>query len=795
MLGGAGVCLASAPAHAAEARYRFAIAPKPLADALIDMALQANVSLVGASSCGTVGAARLAGTYSLREALAQLTAGAPCSYRILDPRTVRIVAGAPRPESREPLRITTFLPEVVVTATKRPADLDRLAADISVLSREQLDLTGAMDVSETTGQLAGVLTTNLGPARDKLLVRGLSDGAFTGRTRSTVSTYLDETPINYNAPDPDLRLTDVERVELVRGPQGSLYGSGSISGIYRIVTAKPDLGRTLGGVSAVAAQTEGGAPSYELDGYWNRPILRDRAAIRLVGYHDAQGGYLDNPSLHASNVDSTTRDGGRAAMRVQLSQDWQLDLIGAAQRLRTNDTHYTNVGMGSGGRTNRIREAHKNDFAYGGATLRGELGWASLSGSLAFVHHTYSSQYDASDAPDLLGDFGAPPTSIGLYLEKARVSMAVSDLVLRSSGDGPVGWLVGVYGASTLEKNPSRVDIAAPRMPLATVYAEGRRSRLGEAALYGEGSYDFAPGWSASLGGRVFRSEVSVRSGVAGRPPTTPRSIDASRTFSGFLPKVSLQREFGSEGLLYALYSEGYRAGGINTSGFAYPFRASRAAFVPDRLHNWELGAKLRPFGRRLTVRAAAYYDTWSNIQTDQYRPSGLSYTANVGDARISGLEAEINYDWDFGLSLQANGLLSSSEMTRKNPEFNLNLGAAGVIDSLPGVPKASGGLLVLYERPLPRGFTLRLSGEASYVGGSPVSFDAAQSSRMDDYLRTRVGAEVASASWSAAFFVINPGNDSGDTFAYGNPFSFGQIRQATPQRPRTIGVRLAATF
>jgi outer membrane receptor protein involved in Fe transport len=791
MLGGAGACLASATAHAAEARYRFAIRPKPTADALIDMALQANVSLVGASACGTARRAQLAGTYSLQEALARLTAGAPCSYRILDPRTVRIVAGAPRPEAREPLRITTFLPEVVVTATKRPADLDRLAADISVIAREQLELSGASDVSETTGQFAGVLTTNLGPARDKLLVRGLSDGAFTGRTRSTVSTYLDDTPINYNAPDPDLRLTDVEQVELVRGPQGALYGSGSISGIYRIVTAKPDLGRTLGGVSAIAAQTEGGAPSYEVDGYWNRPILADRAAVRLVGYHDDQGGYLDNVSLHASNVDSTTRDGGRAALRVQVSQDWQLDLIGAAQRLRTNDTHYTNVGMGSGQRTNRIREAHKNDFAYGGATLRGELGWASLSGSLAFVHHIYSSQYDASDAPDLLGDFGAPPASIGLYLEKARVSMAVGDLVLRSSGDGRFGWLLGAYGASTLEKNPSRVDISPPQAPLATVYAEGRRNRLGEAAVYGEGSYDFAPGWSASLGGRLFRSEVSTRSDVSGRPPTSSRSIDASRTFSGLLPKVSLQRELGPAGLLYALYSEGYRAGGFNTSGFNFPFRANRAAFAPDRLHNWELGAKVRPFGRRLTVRAAAYYDTWTNIQTDQYRPSGLSYTANVGDARIAGLEAEVSYEWPFGLSLQANGLVSSSRMTRKNPDFS----QAGVIDDLPGVPETSGGLLALYERALPRGFTLRLSGQASYVGGSPLSFDAAQGSRMDPYLRTRLGAEVASAGWSASLFVINPGDDSGDTFAYGNPFSFGQIRQATPQRPRTIGVRLAATF
>lgn len=793
MLGGAGACLSPTLAHAAEARYRLAIGPKPYAEALIDMALQANVSLVGASTCGSRPSAGLAGTYTLQQALSQLLAGAPCSYHILDPRTVRI-GPPPSPQVREPARASAFVSEVVVTATKRPASLDRLAADVSVLSREQIELTGSTDVGATTGKLAGVLTTNLGPARDKLLVRGLSDGAFTGRTRSTVSTYLDDTPINYNAPDPDLRLTDVERIEVVRGPQGSLYGSGSISGIYRIVTAKPELGRMTGGGSVLAAQTEGGSPSYEVDGYWNVPLVRDRAALRVVGYHDMQGGYLDNVSLHVSNVDSTVRDGGRAALRLQLSENWQFELIGAGQRLRTNDTHYTRAGMAGNQRANRIREAHKNDFDYLGGTLHGELGWANLSGSLAYVHHTYSSQYDASDALDpggALGDLHADPASLGLYLEKARVSMAVGDVVLRSSGDGPLGWLVGVYGASTLEKNPSRVDVASPTSGLATVYTEDRRNRLGEAAIYGEATYDFAPGWEASVGGRLFRSQVSTASAVEGPTPTIPRTIDVSRRFESFLPKVSVQRELATGELLYALYSEGYRAGGVNTSGFGYPFRATRRLFEPDRLRNYELGAKLRLMDHRLGIRAAAYYDDWSNIQTDQYRPSGLSYTANVGDARIMGLEAEVGYDWDFGLSLQANGLLSSSRMTRKNPDFS----TAGVVDHLPGVPDASGGVVAIYQRPLQHNLTLRLTGEASYVGASSVSFDAAVASRMGRYLRARLGAEVASERWSAGIFVSNPTNDAADTFAYGNPFSFGAVRQTTPQRPRTIGVRLAATF
>ena len=137
-----------------------------------------------------------------------MVAGAPCRYRIVDSRTVRIIPfiapAAPSPPREAPAG-PALLAEVVVTATKRPATPDSVPAAISTISRGQMEATGSVEVGLTVGQLAGVLTTNLGPGRDKLLIRGLSDGAFTGRTRSTVSTYLDDAPINYNAPDPDLR--------------------------------------------------------------------------------------------------------------------------------------------------------------------------------------------------------------------------------------------------------------------------------------------------------------------------------------------------------------------------------------------------------------------------------------------------------------------------------------------------------------------------------------------------------------------------------------------------------------
>ncbi|HEY8572530.1 TonB-dependent receptor [Phenylobacterium sp.] len=796
LAGGAALSLlACLRAEAAEPRFRLSIPPKPYADALIDLGLQAQVSIVGVEACGVAGQAGLRGAYTLSAALTRLTAGAPCTFRIVDPRTVRIGTRAPEPAVSEPVRPTTLVGEVLVTATKRPALVGSLPAGVSVIPQGQIELTGAADPSQTTAQVAGVLTTNLGPGRDKFLVRGISDGAFTGRARSTVSTYLDDTPINYNAPDPALRLVDVDRIEVLRGPQGALYGSGAISGIYRIVTRKPELGRLGGGAAGLVAATDGGDPSYEAEGYVNVPLLSDRAALRLVGYHEVQGGYLDDVNLRISNVDRVLREGGRVALRLDLSPAWRVDLSAMGQHLRSSDTQYTTATQTRDQRANRVREAHKNDFAQAGLTVSGELGEVGLSSSLAFVRHIFASHYDASAA---LVNLGFSDQGVAIYIDRAAVDMWVQDLVLRSLGTGRFSWLAGVYLADTDEHTPGtfrhQVSGAAT---LATIYSEARHSRLSELALYGEGSWAFAPGWSASLGGRLFENRVRTSSQIVAVAPFASRASDNSRRFRGLSPKLSVQRTFDNGDLVYALYSEGHRPGGFNSSGF-FPIRPSRLEFNPDRLRNYEVGAKLRLLDRRLGVRAAVYYDLWDDIQTDQYRAVGLSYTANVGDARILGLEAEVGYDFDFGLSLQANVMLANSDLTRVNPDFPLVNAAAPpmpIIDELPGVPKSSGGLLAIYERGLPRGLTLRLAGEAGYVGASVQSFNAALPTASGNYVNAKLSAEVASEAWSAGLFISNPANEAGNTFAYGNPFSLSQVRQVTPQRPRTIGLRLAAAF
>jgi iron complex outermembrane receptor protein len=793
----AGLCLLSlaSRAEAAEARRRFNIPSKPYAEALIELAVQADVSLLGASTCGTGGPTSLAGRYTLSQALTQLLSGAPCSWRIVDAKTVRITP-APAPKARVEGPGLPVVAELLVTARKRPERLDVLPAGVSAISGEQLFVTGAHDVRDTAGQLVGVLTTNLGPGRDKLLMRGLSDGAFTGRARSTVSTYLDDAPINYNAPDPDLRLTDVERVETVRGPQGALYGSGALAGVYRIVASKPDAEAFSSGLQAIVAHTRGGSASYVAEGFANLPLSQGKAALRLVGYYDYQGGYLDDVSLRLSDVDSTTREGGRAALRLALGDRWTVDISAVGQRLHSRDTQYTTLDSRNR-RANQVREASINDFANAAITLHGALPGADLAATTSYVQHAYSNLYDATATASSFSDTGA---ALGIYSEAARIRRATQDIVLISTGSGPVSWLGGLYGSASLERTPSALDILA--IPVASlvpasavtrltrVYDEERRDHLLEIAVYGEGTWRLAPGWTLSAGARAFSSRLKVKASIKGAPPTRPRAVDESSGFTGVSPKVSLQYEFMDGALLYGLYSEGFRPGGVNSTNFV-GILPQRTTFEPDRLQNFELGAKGRFDDGRLVLRGAAFYDLWSNIQSDQYRQSGLAYTANIGDAHIEGLEAEAAYEWDFGLSVQANGLYSAPRFVNINPDLLLTQLSSG----LPGAPRFSGGLLARYDRPLTSELTLRLVGQASYVGPARLTFDPALSPRTDPVVNAELLAEIAARRWSASVFVTNPADSAGNTFGYGNPFTFGQFRQVTPQRPRTVGVRLAAAF
>ncbi|MBS0332483.1 MAG: TonB-dependent receptor [Proteobacteria bacterium] len=774
------VSLTAGAARAAPARTHFQIASKPYSEALLDLAQQANLTLLGASACQGTMPQRFTGAMAFDRALDQILADAPCAWKLVAPDTVEITARRHEGEHATPPPVSE-VSELLVTATKRVRDPRQLAVSVSAVSGQALQSVGATDAASGSAELGGMLSTNLGPGRDKLLLRGISDGAYTGRTRQMVATYIDNLPINYNAPDPDLRLTDVERVEIVRGPQGTLYGSGSMSGVYRIVSRQPDLQQMEAEARVTGAYTQDGAPSEAIEAYGNYPLWRGVAAMRLAAYGELDGGYLDDMVVRRRDANRTERHGARFTVLVQPTDAWTVDFTAALQHLRSDDTQYTSPGLGLT-RVNRILEPHQNDIGFATGTVKHSWSWADFTSTTGYVEHAYRSLYDATAVQNLYTVFA----DTSAYSEVARTKMLVEDAFLTSRGSGRFQWLFGLYAADTRQHSPTQFLAQHSFAPDVEVYGDNRYDRITELAIYGEASFQIDPVWSVAVGGRAFGIRTHTTSAVVSEN-FAPRNLDRSTSFSGFSPKVSIQREFGPGDLIYAVMSQGFRPGGVNSGG-AVPLPVERETYGPDKLQNFEVGLKLDALDHRLSLNSAVFYEIWKDLQTDQFRPSGIPFTTNAGDAYILGVEADVAYRLGGGFTVELNGRLSQSRTEHPNPAFPV------LPNTLPGAPAGSGGGMITYERLLRGDWLLRLTGATAYIGRSRVTFDGSFPPQ-GGYVSTKLVAEIRRGRYGAQVFLTNPSNAFSDTFAFGNPFNPTQIRQVTPQQPRTLGMTFYADY
>src|SRR5581483_11900846 len=235
-------------------------------------------------------------------------------------------------------------------------------------------------------------------------------------------------------------------------------------------------------------------------GYVSSPVWSDWVGVRLSGYGETQGGYMDDIRLKKDNANQTVRQGGRLTILAQPSVDWTFLLTGAIQHLASDDTQYTTPGLGMN-RTNRILEPHSNDIVLGSAQLTHSWGWGELTSSTGVVHHAYASLYDATEQQNLFTRFA----ETSAYSERTSTNLLVEDLYLTSRGASRLQWLAGIYGSRTTEHSPAAFLAQHSFAPDVPVYSDDRRDQIDELAAYGELTYDVLPGWTVALGGRFFR--------------------------------------------------------------------------------------------------------------------------------------------------------------------------------------------------------------------------------------------------------------------------------------------------
>ncbi|WP_157840461.1 flagellar basal body rod C-terminal domain-containing protein, partial [Sphingomonas sp. Ant20] len=393
--------------------------------------------------------------------------------------------------------------DIIVAASKRDTRLRDFAGQVAHLDGIDLALGGAGGSDAVLARLASVSSTHLGAGRNKLFIRGIADSSFTGPTQTTVGQYLGDIRLSYNAPDPDLRLYDIASVEVLEGPQGTLYGAGSLGGIIRTVPNAPVIDDTTAAIATGVSATTHGDPGGDIGATLNLPVMEGRMALRIVGYAVTEGGYIDNPTLGQSDVNRTSIAGGRGTLRVDLGRNWTLDLGGVYQRTRGDDSQYTDRDAPPRTRNSAVVQGFGADYRMGDLVVSGTLGGLMLRSSTAIVGQTLTERYDATMVN------GDPR----LFVQRNATAMLTNETRLWRPMRAGFGWVVG--GSFTHNRTRLSRALGAVEAP---VPVTGVTNRIDEATLYGEASVALFPGLIATGGARDASNLAAL---LATRDPTT----------------------------------------------------------------------------------------------------------------------------------------------------------------------------------------------------------------------------------------------------------------------------------
>lgn len=758
------------PAVAQEAR-QIVIADGSLAEAIAALSRQTGVSI------GTLGAlppikvkgfsARLTAEQALRRILQgsgyiarPVARGA---YRIeRAPTASRPPARrpAPRPEPLPPPSEEVLYPDILVTATKREADGFDLPYSIStILPGDLAGTAGHVGTGTIVAFANGINKTNMGPGRNRLFIRGVADSPFNGPSQSTVALLLGDARINFDAPDPHLSLVDIARVEVLKGPQGPLYGTGVLGGIYRVVPRAPDPKATSLQLGTGLGLTSGGAISHASDVVANLPI-GGSLAMRGVAYHERSGGWIDDPQRGRENVNSVQISGGRLALQWT-PMDWRFELNGAAQVLRAADSQYAAVPQGYV-RETKVAEPHTGDFALAQAAAERDFGDVKLRFNAAYVRHDYTNQFDATPSSSI--GAGEP---IQVYQEK-RDSTLLSQELRLSESHGRFQWLLGVNHLVT----DSELDWGLGSDPANVDKNDAYLKRHRELALFGDASLDLAPGVTASAGLRLFHSRTEEFE----RFDEDPRHAHTT----GLTPSASLAWRPDPGTMTWMRYSSAQRPGGLNPSAVEEPF-----AFSSDKLQSYELGVRLRRLDNRLTLEGNLFALTWSDIQSDILLPSGLIGTANFGRAHNFGGEVLVNWR-DSRIAAEAGATYQHGDIYAETSVF-------GRVDDahLPAIPRLKAHARLSVPLFTEGKTSLRTGGTAQYTDRTRLSFDPTLNRQTDSHAVFGAFVQFDRGNFRWTLSGENLTNSQADTFGFGNPFSVRHIAHRTPLRPRTVMLRM----
>lgn len=731
------------------------------------------------------------------------------------------------------------LDEIVVSAAKRG---DQSAQDVPIaiqaIGGDALAQSGAVQFSDYAYRVPSLTFQDLGPGDKKYIIRGVnSTGA------ATVGAYYDEAVISADnrndggGRNADIRLYDIERIEVLKGPQGTLYGASSESGTIRIITNKPNTDGVSGYLSGSVSNTEEGDFNYAVNGAVNLPIIEDKLALRVVGWKIDDSGFVDQtrvPSGFLENVNNDQTSGGRATLRYTPTDFFTLTASATIQDTHSDgSSRYTPAGTLSF--EDQVTPPTLPSFPAvpGGdlintdltrSPLDDEIEIYSLTGEYEFaggVITATSNYFDRDmrftfDSSPILFFFGVPIPGITIQPQSREIWS--NELRYASKFDGPFNFVAGGFyshEASDFDVEVVRSNnLGEPRGPFTrlnsddalsnpdgnTFFGRFDNNKLKQYAFFGEATFDFTPTISATGGIRYFHNSLNATQetthpfgGFGPNPPgvLTNNSTDDKVTYKG-----NLTWKPNDDSLFYFTAAQGFRTGGLNQADLPFASGIPRS-YDSDSLWNYEAGTKLTLADGRVLLDAAAYHIDWSNIQVRAVDSTGaFPFTTNAGSASVNGGEAVLTALLTEGVTLEIGGSYQIAKLTSDQPGPTPRppeLGLDG--DRLPNVPKFTGSVNLDIERPLTPTLNYLVHADVNYHGASHTTlgrtrdqFDVA----LDDYFLASLRLGVANDDWTAVAFVRNITDERAQVDAISSsqdPLALITIR------PRTYGIELTRRF
>jgi len=769
---------AAGPALAAP-RVAIDLPATSLGDAVIRVARVADVT-IGITDPGLarLPTPALHGRLTVDQALGRLLRGLPARAERIDGASWRIVAAPPAPPpprrraaARAPGPAPRLDSEIIVTGSKTGTRFDRYAGTASVLSGSDLTLGEQGRGSDALVQrLPTFASTHLGSGRNKLFIRGVADSSFNGPSQAVVGEYLGDVRLNYNAPDPDISLYDVRTVEVIEGPQGTLYGVGALGGIVRIVPEPVHMTESEVQLAFDAGSTAHAALGYDAVGLVNLPILSSKVAIRALAFRTTEGGYIDDVGRGLRHVNRTQKSGGRAAVALRPGE-WKIDLGVVLQNINSADGQYAERGLPPLTRSNRVAQPFDNDYLLTHLTVARDWGKTSFLSASAFVRQRANSRYDFTPAGAASPRIFDQSNHIHLLSNETRLSR------LDSSGQG---WVVGT---SILYDNERLTRaIGAPESPRQIL---GISNKVTEGAVFGEAGHKLLPDVVATAGVRFEYAHL------VGAPLNRVADVgEPRRDETAVLPSLSLSWQIDPRWMVFTRYQEGLRPGGLSVT----PNQGSAPSaqrFHGDSLSSVEAGVKMLPDeSNRWRATLTFSYAHWENIQADLVDMRGLPYTANIGSGWILGAEMGAQWHPVPNLTLTSALFVNHSRLTYAEPGVTTD-----EQQELPNVPHVGLTGRVHYRHGLRSDWQIDLDASGRYTGHSRLGTKPNLYLQQGNYVQSNASARIGTERLGVSLEMDNLLDQHGNTFALGNPFDVSAGKQYVPQRPRTIRLGFDARF